>query len=117
VMEESDHKSTVSEGLIRNAEAFAEYLRGLNGTTLHLDHHAPTPGVPASEITAEQLKEMAHEVVRLKGNEFMAARPFERRDPQVEGRALLQTAEQLFRQLEPLYHCSLEPDYRFGDHR
>jgi uncharacterized protein YktB (UPF0637 family) len=114
VMVESNHKATISNGLKRNAEALAPYIQSLDGMTLHLDHHAPTEGAPASEMTADRLLRMAGEVVRLKSNEFMIARPYKRDDPRIIGRNLLETAQRDFLQLEPFYRCANESDYTFG---
>ena len=114
VMEESEHKAILSEGLIRNAEALAPCLRRLEGARLHLDHHAPTAGIDAAEVTPAILAEMAREVVRLKGNEFMIDRPFDRAEGRIAGRCLLDTAHDLLVQLVPFYRCALEPDYRYG---
>ena len=113
VLEESENKATLSDGLERNADALASYLRGLEGVALHLDHHAPTPGVPVAEITPDELRRLAGEVVRLKRNEFMAAHPFRRDDPRAQGRELIPAAVRLFERLQPLYRCALEPDYTF----
>jgi uncharacterized protein YktB (UPF0637 family) len=114
VMEESAHKSTISNGLKRNAESLARLLRDQDEWMLHLDHHAPDEGKPAPEITPEALCGMADEVMRLKRNEFMIAHPFQREDPRVRGRALLQTAKEEFKRLEPFYRCAVEPDYDYG---
>ncbi|MBW3624223.1 MAG: DUF1054 domain-containing protein [Armatimonadetes bacterium] len=113
VMEESEQKSVIAEGLKRNASALSDYLHGLDGISLRLDHHAPSPGLPASVVTPEELGRIAGEVVRLKRNEFMIARPFDRDDPLVAGRELLPTAARLFEALHPFYRCALEPDYTF----
>jgi uncharacterized protein YktB (UPF0637 family) len=113
VMNESPgYKAVLSNGLKRNAEPLAAVLSGLTDMTVHLDHHAPTSGQPASSLTADELCRLADEVVRLKGNEFMIARPYRRNDPQVSGRTLLQTAEAVFRTLQPFYRCAVEPDVR-----
>jgi uncharacterized protein YktB (UPF0637 family) len=111
VMVESADKTTISNGLKRNAESLANHLQSLDGMTLHLDHHAPTEGTPAAEMTADRLIKMANEVVRLKSNEFMIAQPYKRNDPRVIGRNLLETAQKDFLKLEPLYRCANEPDY------
>jgi uncharacterized protein YktB (UPF0637 family) len=108
VMEESALKALLSENLKRNAKAVTHLLKGLNGVTLHLDHHAPNVGEPAATMTLEKLCHMADEVTRLKGNEFMVACPFPRTDPRVQGRTLIPTAVTMFRELEPLYRCGLE---------
>lgn len=110
VMEESSHKSVLAANLKRNADTLAGWVNGLDGMTLHLDHHAPTEGVPAAEVTPESLSRMADEVVRLKKNEFMIARPFLRADPQVRGRELIPTAVRLFGQLQPFYRCGVESE-------
>ena len=111
VMEESDHKAILSEGLKRNTNALTELLRSFEGMSLHLDHHAPTPGVPARNVTPDRLNQFADEVVRLKGNEFMIAQPLERDDPRAKGRELIPTAASAFERLQPFYRCALEPDY------
>jgi uncharacterized protein YktB (UPF0637 family) len=112
VMEESDHKALLSENLQRNAKAVAGLLNGLEGMSVHLDHHARDGGLPSATITPEALCGVANEVIRLKGNEFMVACPLPRSDPRAQGRALIPTALDAFRKLEPLYRCALEPDLR-----
>lgn len=111
VLEESEHKATLSEGLKRNADAFAGLFRNLEGVTLHLDHHAPNAGIPADLATPDEVNRLAAELVRLKRNEFMAAHPFRRDDPRVKGRELIPTATRWFEQLQPLYRCAVEPGF------
>lgn len=113
VMNESAHKTILSENLKRNAVALSEHMRGLKEMTVHLDHHAPTPGLPASEMSPEEMVRWAGEVVRLKGNEFMVAWPLKRDDPRVEGRTLMETAERGFLELEPLYRCGVTEGFNF----
>ena len=111
VLEESEQKAVLSGGLKRNADTLAGYLNGLEGVTLHLDHHAPTSGAPATGVGPDDLCRFADEIVRLKRNEFMAAHPFRRDDPQVQGRELIPTAARLFERLQPLYRCAVKPGY------
>ncbi len=115
VMEESPHKALLAENLSRNAEALSGVLSALPWEAeLHLDHHAPTAGLPARDADAPALAALPAELLRYKNREFMIAIPFGRDDAAVQGRRLLDFAADAFTRLEPFYRCALTPGIRLS---